>query len=309
MSDGNHEQLIRERPTELDGLGEIVLEETADFPYDDPWSELTRRVVTDLRVAGAFDGQPFFEAGLGDARNALLALDLGTGTGAERVTGIELDDWRLEAAARNLSAAGIEDGRSDLHLSDVVEWLSADDARLSGWGLACLPQAPREATENDADGYQDFGTLEVYHEIPLGDADVDTYGLTLNAAFLDRLRQRVEPGDFDALVTLSGRVPVEVLRELFAETGWKVADVHTAEQPVQQDPDTGVGWTIPFDDGERFKERNPDGSFSPLRALHAEARRRSGLTVVHGDDHAAREALNVYHDLSVFHLQPEAQAA
>lgn len=280
---------------------QLQLRETSDFPLDDPWSEHTRSVISGLKEEGRFDGRDFFEAGLGDGRNALLALDVAGEGGADRLTGIELDDWRLAAAVHNLTTAGIDPGRVELRQADVVEWLRADDRPIRGWSLACLPQAPRSATENDADGYQEFDTLTPYHATALGDHDIDTYGLTLNAAYLDALRARAVPGELDALLTMSDRVPPDVLRELFAKTGWKVAEVYPAEQPVQQDPDTGIDWTIVFDDGERFHEKDPEGRFVPIRALVAEARRRSGLLA---DGDGARETLNVYHGLSVYHLQP-----
>ncbi len=274
--------------------------QTADFPYDDPWSELTRRVVGDLRDAGALDGQHFLEAGLGDARNALLALDFGDG-GAERLTGIELDEWRLKAARYNLKGTRIDPGRIALYQGDIIEWLQGDDEPIAGWSLACLPQAPHEATENDADGYQDFDTLEAFYELPLGDHTADVYGLTLNAAYLAALRKRAASDDLNALVTLSDRVPRHVFKELFAATGWAVSDVHTATEPVQQDPDTGVEWTVPFDDGKRFYERDADGLFVPLPAPLAEYERRKSLED-HGEE--ARDHLNVYHGLSVYHLKP-----
>lgn len=299
MADGKTSQLpIVERPFIVEGK-EFLLEETADFPYDDPWSELTRGVVRDLNEAGAFDGRNFLEAGLGDARNALLALDLGNG-GADKLTGIELDDWRLAAASRNLAAVGIAAERVDLHQTDVVEWLTSDTSPIRGWSLACLPQAPREATENDADGYQDLDSLDRYHGVSLGEHDIDTYGLTLNAAYLGALRERAVLGDSEALVILSGRVPRGVLKELFTKTGWAIANVHNTFEPIQQDPDTGIGWTIPFDDGRRFQEKDGEGKFVPITAEEAEARREESL--VHGEE--AREQLNVYHELSAYHLHP-----
>lgn len=284
------------------GEQQIPVLETGDFPFDDPWSTLTRQVVSGLREEGAFDGQDFLEAGIGDGRNTILAADLGEG-GAQTLTGIELDNWRLDLARHNLSLVGLDSGRLALHRGDIVEWLESGDQPIEGWSLACLPQAPGFAAENDADGYdEEAGSLERFHGMELGEYDVDTYGLTLNAAYLAALRSRIASGNFNALLTLSDRVPSGVLEELFTKTGWKIAETYAADEPVQQDPDTSVGWTIIFDDGERFRERDVNGDFVPLRALVAETRRRSGL-LVHGDH--ARDDLNVYHGLSVYRLHPD----
>lgn len=302
MANGEITELpIGERSIEIAGR-ELVVRQTLDFPYDDPWSEHTRRVVDALRAGGEFDGRPFLEAGIGDGRNALLAIDLGEG-GAERVTGVELDDWRLELAIDNLAAAGIDGGRIALHEGDIVSWLASGTRQIDGWSLACLPQAPGEATENDADGYaEDAPSLSEYHGGRLGDHDIDTYGLTLNAAFLATLRKRVNPRDFNVLMTFSDRVPEEALEELFDRYHWGVAETYQAGEPIQHDPDTGVGWVAKFDDGNRFQEKNPDDSFTPISAEEAEARRIRSLEEA-GDD--ARERLNVYHGLAVYRLQPK----
>lgn len=300
MGEATQSQQIVQRPCAVAGR-EIAFEETADFPREDPWSELTREVIEGLKRDGRFDGQNFFEAGLGDGRNALLALDIAGEGGASRLTGIELDDWRLAAAARNLTVAGVDPDRLNLHQADVVEWLQADGHAIRGWSLACLPQAPRIATENDADGYQEFHSLDPFHGMTLEGRSVDTYGLTLNAAYLTALRRRAEPGDLNALLTLSDRVPPTVLNQLFANTGWEIAEIYPSEEPVQQDPDTGIGWIASFDDGERFHEKDGDGQFAPIPVQVAEARRRSSL-VTYGEE--ARDQLNVYHGLAVYHLQP-----
>lgn len=300
MGEATQSQSIVLHPAVVGG-NELLLEETADFPYDDPWSTLTRRVVNELREAGQLDGRDFLEAGLGDGRNALLALDMGEG-GASRLTGIELDDWRLAAAARNLTAAGVDPDRVDLHQTDIVEWLQSGDHFIRGLSLACLPQAPRSATENDADGYQDLDSLGPFHDVKIEGHTVDEYGLTLNAAYLGALRRRVIPdGDSTALVTLSDRVPRTVLERLFDKTGWKIFDVHQAEEPVQQDPDTGIGWIIRFDDGERFQKKDEEGQFVPISAMEAETRRQESLAYAGAE---ARDLLNVYHGLSVYHLYP-----
>jgi hypothetical protein len=287
------------RPAVDEGGQKVFLAETSDFPYDDPWSELKRGVISGLVAAGSFEGRDIFEAGIGDGRNVVaagFAKDTDT-----RLVGIELDDWRLGLARENLDALGVASERVSLHQGDIIDWLlNVPDKPLTGWGLACLPQAPRAAAENDADGYRDLGTLKPFRDILIGEHSIEDYGLTLNAAFLATLRKKVDPADFDVLITLSDRVPVEVLTKLFSSTGWSIANTHFAPRPIQQDPDTGIAWVNGFDDGFRFWEKDDRGEFVPISAAEAERRRLDSLSS--GDQ--ARENLNVHHGLSVYHLRP-----
>lgn len=293
---------ITRGPVLVDGR-ELILAETADFPRDDPWSRLTRTVIANLAAAGQFDGRNILEAGLGDGRNIFAAGFAGNTSG--HLIGVELDGWRLELARENLATVGVDHGRVSLHEGDIIDWLDDSKDQLTGWAFACLPQAPGNATINDADGYQDTDSLAPFRDLPLGKHTVDVHGLTLNAAYLARLRERVQPGDFDALVTLSGRVPEPIVEELFAQTGWQVVERFEAPDLVQQDPDTGVAWVGAFDDGQRFYERRAHEAYTHISAGEAEARRIESLALFGG---SARDVLNVYHGLSVYHLQPEARS-
>jgi hypothetical protein len=122
---------------------------------------------------------------------------------------------------------------------------------------------------------------------------VDAYGLSLNAAYLAALRERVAETDTDVQVTLSGRVPAAVRGRLFTETGWRVVEVYDGTVP--QDPDTGVFYVNGYADeldprlGDGFFEL-PDGtgSYVPIRPAKAEERRRA---FVPGSD----GSLNVHH--------------
>jgi hypothetical protein len=291
------------------GGQEFTLAETDDFPREDPWSELTCGYIGQLAHSGIdsrdrsnlFAGRNILEAGIGDARNVLATGFHLPGNKAQLI-GIELDDWRLEAGRHNLRAVGVADERVSLHQGDVVGWLkqTLDEPRLRGWGFACLPQAPEEATVNGADGYLKLDTLEGFIDLPLGQHTAETYGLTLNAAYLAGLRERAQLGDFRALVTLSGRVPAEVIKELLGITHWSLET--SVSSTVQQDPDTGIEWVDAFDDGQRFREKLTDGTLGDyITAEVAENRRKQALEQ-HGDQ--ARNFLNVFHELSVYRLRP-----
>lgn len=283
------------------------LRETLDFRWDDPWSELTRTVIADLAENGALTNTTLFEAGAGDARNAFAA---GIATANLNYLGVELDDWRIGLARENLQTVGVPDERVSLAEGDVVKWLQAGDDQLEGWGVACLPQAPQggEVAMSNADGYDaDVASLQGVRDLELGGRNVDQYGLTLNAAFLSELRSRVQEGSFDLLITLSNRIPLEVLNELFEGTGWETQSGTQTEKPIQQDPDTSVEYVQAFDDGMRFYELI-DGEPSHITAEEAENRRKVSLEESQNTEEA-RELLNVYHDVTVYHLKPAEGAA
>ncbi|GEM_PF-2534194 len=270
--------------------------ETYDFPTQDPWSLHTRSVLAAIRAKGGFHGD-FFEAGVGDGRNIPAA---GVHENGAIIRGVDLDPWRLNIASHNLDTLGIPPSRLDLQAGDVVTYLrDLQGERLTGWGVACLPQAPGFETHNDADGYDsELVSLASVRDMKLAGHAVDEVGLTLIAAFLKILSRRVDKSDFNLILTLSDRIPPGIREALFSQTGWEAVREYRTETPIQQDPDTGVSYVHTFDDGQRFHERTASGEYASIFAGEAEQRR------VASELDGGRASLNVYHHLSVYHLRP-----
>lgn len=281
--------------TERDPLSGWV--ETRDFPLTDPWSVHTRSVISRVRAERGFKGN-FLEAGVGDGRNIATA---GVLAQHNEVTGIDIDEWRLELAKENLLKSGINGSKLNLIQGDAVGYLHKSKDEIRGWGIACLPQAPGVETVNHADGFDaDLPSLKRVKGLELDGLPVDSVGLTLNAAFLDALRPRVNSENFNLLLTLSDRIPLSLRRELFAKTGWEVIEKFGTKEPVQQDPDTGISYVAKIDDGSRFYQKLSKGVYSPISATEAETRRKESL------QNGGRDNLNVHHHLDVFLVKPSA---
>jgi len=279
------------------GESSIPWVETADFPITDPWSVHTRNVIRRVRSTGGFAGD-FFEAGIGDARNVVLT---GAHKHGRNITGVDLDGWRVNLAEQNLARVGIPQERLRLHQADVVAFLqdTRGEKTINGWGIACLPQAPGVETHNHADGIDStLPSLAHVKDLKVSGHKADEVGLTLNAAFLDSLRVRVQKDKFNLLLTMSDRVPPNIKKDLFEKTGWEIVEEHRTEKPVQQDPDTGVAFVQNFDDGRRFFQKTETGFYLPISAKTAEARRAES------EQNGGRDALNVHHHISVYHLRP-----
>lgn len=263
--------------------------ETLDFPLSDPWSLTMRGAIAQVKEEGSFERQLVTELGIGDGRNIREA-----GKGINEVLGVDIEKWRLQIAGVNLVTGPARlQIPVDLWVADAVEFLQKIRAigrnRLSGWAFMCLPQSPSGL--NFADRYDGLSTLESYL------TDWDRYGLTLNAGTLDNLRKVA--GDLRTLIILSDRVPEEVRTRLIIQIGWQVERQFQTKEPIQQDPDTGIGWVSQIDDGKRFYELVASGEYSPISAEEAERRRLASLASGRG-----RDELNVYHHLVVYQLRP-----
>lgn len=274
---------------EVDGLTFPHLQ-TLDFPQTDPWSQVMRRVIAQVRQNGGFIGQTIAELGIGDGRNIREV-----GRDIRDVLGVDIEEWRLQIAGFNLVTGPVRlEMPVDFWWADAVELLQnlkvTGRERLSGWTIMCLPQSPEGL--NVADRYDGLSTLASYR------AEWDRFGLTLNAATLDSLRL-VAASDLRTLIILSDRVPPEIRTRVIAETGWQIEKQFQTEEPVQQDPDTGIKWVSQIDDGRRFYELVSPQQYSPISAVEAERRRIASLTSGRG-----RDELNVYHHLSVYQLKP-----
>lgn len=259
--------------------------QTVDFPVSDPWSLHLRRVVANLRTRGVFNGISVTELGIGDGRNIREV-----GLNVAGVFGVDIEGWRVEVASVNL---GTLKPPLELWVGDAVTYLQElkrSKTSIGGWTLMCLPQSPEGL--NSADRYDGSSSLDLYR------SEWDTSGLTLNAAVLDHLRQ-VADQSTRVLIILSDRVPEEIKRTLFTQTGWRIERDFRTEQPIQQDPDTGIAWVQRIDDGRRFFER-VNGYFEPVTVFEAEQRRKTSL-----ESGLGREALNLYHHLTVYQLIPK----
>lgn len=265
--------------------------ETLDFPRSDPWSKLMMRAILNRRESGVFRGKEITELGVGDGRN-LRAV----GVGISGAVGVDIEKWRLRVAGVNLvTGAHPLAVETEFWLGDAVAFLKryreAGKQTVSGWVLACLPQSP--VGLNFADKYDGSLLLDPYR------TDWEKSGLTLNAAVLDNLRPLAD-NDLRTLIILSDRVPEETKVELFARTGWEVEQEVRVGEPIQQDPDTGIGWVTQIDDGRRFYEEVGQGTYHPISAIEAERRRLESM-----ESGLGRKDLNVYHGLTVYQLQPK----
>ncbi|MBI4080143.1 MAG: hypothetical protein HY430_00025 [Candidatus Levybacteria bacterium] len=282
---------LGERQITVDGVVYPHLE-TLDFPQSDPWSRHMTAVVASSRSDGEFFGKHITELGVGDGRNIIHAG--GEITGA---TVVDVEDWRLDSALINFSrheataSLPIEAWHGDA-VALLRDWETHKPGeRIKGYVFACLPQSPDG--DNLADRYDENSLLEPF-------AEWNRYGLTLNAAVLSHLRPLVEK-DTRLLLMLSQRVPSDVRKKLFGKTGWDLVYEHKTTSPIQQDPDTGIGWVAQIEDEfakdeHPFYAYEPEGNdFLPISASEAEERRLQST---------GRDDLNVYHHLSVYELQP-----
>lgn len=264
--------------------------QTEDFPTADPWSYFFRKTVAGLRDEGEFDGRIVTEFGAGDLRNLRIL--------GGRISGfraVEIDPERLRIGAANLVLhKELRLLPHDLIEGDAVafldEWREEAKGQIDGWVFMCLPQSPQG--DNSADKYDPNAALAKYK-------DWDRYGLTLNVAVLDKLRQ-VASDDLNVLVVNSHRVSQEVRQQAIVSTGWSIASEYISPQ-IQQDPDTGIGWIVEagIDDGTRFYERLNSGLLRPISAVEAELRRVEAVESGRG-----RQRFNVFHQLSFYHLRP-----
>lgn len=272
--------------------GRVKILETNDFPTTDPWSEFFRETLKNLTEEGFFEGEEVVEFGIGDGRNELVIGNVG------KIIGIDIDSWRLKVASENLKRCKITKNiPTDLyhqHAAAFLEWHIISNKKLGGRGIMCLPQSPYGV--NHADTYSNNDNNDVAQLLTLYEKTWGEYGLTLNAAVLDKLRHVVN-SDFRQVVILSDRITDEIKNQLFAETGWEVERNFKTIEPIQQDPDTPIGWVTEIDDEKRFFEKIENG-FIPITAVIAEKRRE--------ESKGKRNNLNVYHDLSIYVLKPKA---
>jgi len=282
--------------------------ETPDFDTKDPWSILSRAAIEILWTEGAFGGS-YFEGGFGDGRLSVAAgiFVKSALNNIETITGVDLDGWRLDLARQNLEQGEIPAGKYHLIENDVIAFIQAlpfPNTVLTDYGVACLPQVPIGETQNHADGIKPTSAILPYVNKQILDTTANALGYSLNYALLAELRQKVEP-DFNLLLTLSGRIPLQYRNEMYQRTGWTVVRRFRTEEPILQDIDTGITHTIPFDDGRRFYEKGSNGIFSPISAQEAERRRameEKRLRIPNLKKKYAQH--NVFHHVSVDVLQP-----
>ncbi len=268
---------------------------TGDFGPDDPWSVHTREVIAHLGGQGLFAGRPVRELGSGDGRNGFIAL----GNGASEYTAVELEEWRGDLAKKNAATLGLGE-LVQHHSGEAVAWVNnADPATFdNAVVVACLPQVPRsEETTHTSDAIVEQPSFGDVGDIRLGELTVAQSGLTLVAASLRALRNKITPAsDADLLFVLSDRLPEQTKQELFRQTGWQERRVYRTPEPVPQDPDTSAAIFAVADDGRRFFEQ----SGTPISAQEAEQRRHAALGIIAAG--GARPDGYPHHHVSIHHL-------
>lgn len=264
--------------------------ETTDFELIDPWSRKLRKAIREESLRGAFSGQSITEFGVGDGRNLR---EVGVDTGP--IVAVDVDFWRLVAAAANLTADR-RDRQVELWHGDAVDYLlemQSQGRKVGGRAIMCLPQSP--------DGLNAADKIPSKPNLTKFEPRWGEYGLTLNAAVLTRLSE-VATEDLRTMVVVSNRILDRERNALPKETGWEVERQVEIPQ-VKQDLDTPISWVERFDDGYRFFEavaENGDGiKYRPISAKEAEIRRATGQA-----EGLSREALNVYHGLTIWRLAP-----
>ncbi|HUC90293.1 MAG TPA: hypothetical protein VMR45_05820 [Patescibacteria group bacterium] len=277
---------------------------TGDFAPNDPWSQHATFTLRRLGTSGLLANRHFVELGGGDGRNGWLALDYGASEGREasHYTTVELDAWRDRLAGENADQLGLG-GKVTRYVGDAVKWLQqAEPEYIDGSVVfACLPQVPVSSeTPSTADGViaqESFGDIG---ELSLGELTVAEAGLTLIAASLRALRQKVTPeSGVDALYVISDRLPSVVKHRLFTATGWEQVKLYPTDGPVPQDIDTSVTLFERADDGNRFYT----SSGRPITARTAEGVRHEALLARQQDPESSLPDNYPHHYVSIHHLR------
>lgn len=273
------------------------LKTTRDFPDSDPWFNW---LADDIEAnPERFAGREYLEFGIGGGLQAVAAL---TGLGKkpnlppiEKIIGIDIDDWRLDIAAQNLGK--FTTVPYILYQEDAVQWVEELQEKIVKTAIVmCLPQAP---LPEQAEGYNSNADTYDVNKLPQIARKYNKYGLGLNAAVLGTLIQHVGEAT-DVSVVFSGRVPENVIRDMIRDLGWRVVDIVETPEPIQQDPDTDISYVLDYANKspeDLFYEKQPDGEFSPISAVEAEKRLLAA--------NKKRDNLNVYHYVSVWHLEPQ----
>jgi len=272
------------------------LKTTKDFPDTDPWFKW---LADDIEGhPERFAGRKYLEFGIGGGLQAIAALKgLEKKPNLDPITniwGIDIDDWRLDIAAKNLN--GFKTPNS-LYQGDAVQWIEEQQEKIINTAIImCLPQAP---LPEQAEGYD--SNADTYHVdlLPEFAKKYNKYGLGLNAAVLGTLIEHVGEAT-DVSAVFSGRVPENVIRDMVHDLGWRVINISETFEPIQQDPDTDISYVLKYSKEspeDLFYEKLLNNKFSPISADEAEKR----LLLANKD----RNNFNVYHYVSVWHLEPQ----
>lgn len=235
-------------------------------------------------------------AGLRKANLSGRVIEIGVGTGANivaalahhpAITAIWSSDYSAsvaQLAAQNvMGIRGID--QSKFHpivtQSDLLEGFrqyEGEDAPLDVI-FACIPQVrlPENVDQPDQLAHYYSG------DVPEGYEKFDQYDLTLNARLLMQAGKHLEPGEGRIILNLAGRVPMEVLKEMFAHTGF--GDVKILHQAIiHQDASTRLHDFIKQEKSKGIEFEffsTPDCSGDKITAEQAQALIDSGLPAFH----------------------------
>lgn len=273
------------------------LKTTKDFPDIDPWFKWLADDIEEHPER--FANRKYLEFGIGGGLQVIAALE-----GFKKkaylpkildITGIDIKGYKLNIAAWNLNQFSTP---FTLYKEDAVQWIEGQREKIINTAIVmCLPQAPLEKAKpkkfrSSADTY----SLDL---LPKFAKKYNRWGLGLNAAVLGTLIQHVGEAT-DVSAVFSGRVPENVIRNMLSDLGWRVIDIAETPEPIQQDSDTDISYVKKYENKSLenlFFEKLLNGGFSPISAKEAENR----LLAAKGK----RDNLNVYHHVSVWHLEPQ----
>ena len=248
------------------------------FRPDDEWAQVLRVGLERADLSGRG-----IEIGVGAGVNLISVLD--RYASITNLWGSDIDAHVAQLAALNVRAvSGIPSekftpilGSSDL--LDGFRNVEGNSAALD-FIFACIPQV-----RLPADGSARPDQLAHYYSgpVPEGFEEFDHYDMTLNARLLMQAGDHLTPGSGKIILNLAGRVPLEVLKKMFAQTGFGELSIlneaiihqHTGTRLtdfIKQEKEQGITF-------EFFS--CPECGSEPISAKQAQALIDSGLPAFH----------------------------
>lgn len=209
-----------------------------------------------------------FRIGLRLAELFGVGLEVGMGSGAniidllarnpaiEKIFGSDKEAAVSETGAKNVrQIEGIDANRFEL-IPGTVDLMTGIEPFLAPlkklqFVVGCIPQVRESKKEGSA--RPDFVAHYFNGEVPPGYEGLNRYHLTLNARFLAQAAQWFEPHKGTAVLNLAGRVPRDVLEDMFVQFGYKPTVIHKAV--VTQDRGTALDQLIKSQEEHGIKFR------------------------------------------------------